>query len=198
MGVLELRDLIAPSALRVSPNDLNLGAKIARTFFTMSYPRFLSEGWFSPIINLDKVFDVSITITPIDTTSALKTLQKKVAEVSSQISDREEKGMVRDPMLDVAYQDIEKLRDELQQATEKIFNVGLYITIYGDNEDDLNHVENEIKSMLDAKLVYINRPYSSKKTVLKAFCQSAPTLWKFYTASTPRRSHHFSRLYRST
>lgn len=155
MGVLELRDLIAPSALRVTPNSLNLGTKIARTFFTMSYPRFLSEGWFSPIINLDKVFDVSISITPVDTSSALKALQKKVAEVQSQISDREEKGMVRDPMLDVAYEDIENLRDQLQQAREKIFDVGLYITIYGDNEDDLNHVENEIKSMLDSKLVYI-------------------------------------------
>ncbi|MCX6713146.1 MAG: DUF87 domain-containing protein [Candidatus Vogelbacteria bacterium] len=155
MGVLELRDLIAPSALRVSPNSLNLGTKIARTFFAMSYPRFLSDSWFSPVINLDKVFDVSISITPVDTGAALKALQKKVAEVQSQIATREEKGMVRDPMLDVAYEDIENLRDQLQQAREKIFDIGLYLTIYGDNEDDLNHVENEIKTMLDAKLVYI-------------------------------------------
>lgn len=155
MGVLELRDLIAPSALRVTPNELNLGTKIARTFFTMSYPRFLSEGWFSPIINLDKVFDISISVTPVDTSSALKALQKKVAEVSSQIAEREEKGMVRDPMLDVAYEDIENLRDQLQQAREKLFDLGLYLTIYGDNEDELNHIENEIKSILDAKLVYI-------------------------------------------
>jgi len=155
MGVLELRDIIAPSALKVSTNNINLGAKIARTFFTISYPRFLSEGWFSPIINLDKVLDVSITITPVDTTAALKHLQKKVAEVGSQINEREDKGMVRDPMLDIAYQDIEKLRDELQQAREKLFDVGLYITLYGDTEDDLNHLENEVKSILDAKLVYI-------------------------------------------
>lgn len=155
MGVLEMRDIIAPSALKIGSNNLNLGSKIARTFFTMSYPRFLSEGWFSPVINLDKVFDVSINIVPVDTSQALKHLQKKVAEVGSQIGDREAKGMVRDPMLDIAYQDIEKLRDELQQAREKIFDVGLYITIYGDSEDDLNHVENEVKSMLDSKLVYI-------------------------------------------
>jgi len=154
MGVLELRDIIAPSALKINANNINLGSKIGRTYFTMSYPRFLSEGWFSPVINLDKVFDVSINIVPVDTTVALKHLQKKVAEVGSQINERESKGMVRDPMLDVAYQDIEKLRDDLQQATEKIFDLGLYITIYGDTEDDLNHIENEIKSMLDSKLVY--------------------------------------------
>ncbi len=154
MGVLELRDIIAPSALKINANNINLGSKIGRTYFTMSYPRFLSEGWFSPVINLDKVFDISINIVPVDTTTALKHLQKKVAEVGSQINERESKGMVRDPMLDVAYQDIEKLRDDLQQATEKIFDLGLYITIYGENEDDLFHIENEIKSILDSKLVY--------------------------------------------
>jgi len=168
MGVLELRDLIAPSALQVSPNSLNLGAKIARTFFAMSYPRFLSEGWFSPVINLDKVFDVAITISPVDTSTALKNLQKKVAEVSSQIAEREEKGMVRDPMLDVAYEDIEQLRDQLQQAREKIFDVGLYITIYGDNEADLNHVENEIKSMLDSKLIYLKPALFQQEDAFKS------------------------------
>lgn len=155
MGVLELRDIIAPSALRITSKSLNLGEKVARTLFVISYPRFLSEEWFSPIINLDKVFDVSVFIHPVDTSTALRNLQKKIAEVQSQISSREERGMVRDPILDTAYDDIENLRDQLQQATEKIFNVGLYLTIYADNEDELEKIETEIKSILDAKLVYL-------------------------------------------
>ena len=125
---LELQDVIAPSALKVEPKSLNLGDKIARTFFIISYPRFLSDNWFSPIINLDKIFDVSIFIHPIDTSLALRQFQKKVAEVQSQISVRESKGMVRDPMLDTAYQDLEGLRDNLIQAQEKMFDVGIYIT----------------------------------------------------------------------
>src|SRR3990167_3611260 len=99
-GTLELQDVIAPSALKVEPKAINLGEKIARTFFIISYPRFLSDNWFSPIINLDKVFDISIFIHPIDTSLALRQFQKKVAEVQSQINVREAKGMVRDPMLD--------------------------------------------------------------------------------------------------
>ena len=65
-GVLELKDIIAPSALEVTPKEINLGEKILRSFFVISYPRFLSEEWFSPIINMDKVFDVSIFIHPVD------------------------------------------------------------------------------------------------------------------------------------
>ncbi len=155
LGVLELRDIIAPSALKITPRGLNLGDKVARTFFVISYPRFLNSEWFSPIINLDKIFDISIAIHPIDTSTALKQLEKKVAEVQSQISIKEARGMVRDPILDTAYEDIENLRDSLQQAREKIFDVGLYITIYGENEDELDRTEAEIKSILDAKLVYL-------------------------------------------
>ena len=154
-AVLELKDVIAPSALKISPKTLNLGEKLVRSFFVMSYPRYLSDSWFSPIINLDKAFDVSIFVHPIDTSTVLHEFQKKVAEVQSQIQDNERKGLVRDPQLDAAYQNLETLRDSLQQAQEKIFDVGIYVSIYGDTEEELNRVESEIKSTLEAALVFI-------------------------------------------
>ncbi len=154
-ATLEIQDIIAPSALQITPRSLNLGDKIARTFFVISYPRYLSDNWFSPIINLDKVFDVSIFVHPIETAEILRSFQKKVAEVQSQISIRESKGLVRDPMLDTAYKDIEDLRDNLMQAQEKMFDVGLYITVYAENDNDLFKIENEIKSLLESKLIYL-------------------------------------------
>lgn len=154
-ATLELQDIIAPSALQITPKALNLGDKIARTFFVISYPRYLTDNWFSPIINLDKIFDVSIQIHPIETSEILRSFQKKVAEVQSQISIRESKGLVRDPMLDTAYKDLEGLRDSLMQAQEKMFDVGLYITVYADNENDLFKIESEIKSLLESKLIYL-------------------------------------------
>ncbi|KKT14410.1 MAG: Type IV secretory pathway VirB4 component-like protein, partial [Parcubacteria group bacterium GW2011_GWF2_44_8b] len=154
-GVLELKDIIAPSALKITPRGISLGEKILRSFFVISYPRFLSEGWFSPIINMDRVFDISIFVHPIETSRVLRQFQRKVAEVQSQIHSREEKGLVRDPKLDVAYQDLENLRDQLQQAQERLFDVGLYITIYGDNDSELDKMESEIKSILEAKLIYV-------------------------------------------
>ncbi|MEQ1500086.1 MAG: VirB4-like conjugal transfer ATPase, CD1110 family [Parcubacteria group bacterium] len=154
-GSLELKDIIAPSALKVSPKEVNLGEKVIRSFFVISYPRYLAESWFAPIINLDKVFDISIYIEPIETAQVLRTFQKKVAEVQSQINTREAKGLVRDPMLDTAYQDLENLRDQLQQAQERLFDVGVYLTIYGDSDAELDKIESEIKSILEAKLVYV-------------------------------------------
>jgi type IV secretory pathway VirB4 component len=152
---LDFADIIAPSALQITPRELSLGDKLVRTFYVISYPRFLGESWFSPIINLDRIFDISIFVHPIDTAEILRKFQKRIAEVESQIISRQEKGLVRDPMLDTAYQDIEGLRDQLQQAQERIFDIGLYISIYGDNQEELNKAEAEMRSILDAKLVYI-------------------------------------------
>jgi len=154
-GTLDLQDVIAPHALRITPRELDLGEKIARTFFVISYPRFLTTGWFAPIINMDKIIDISMYVHPMDTNEMLRRFQKKVAEVQSQIASREEKGMVRDPMLDTAYTDLEQLRDSLQQAQERMFEVGLYLTIYGSTREEVDKIETEIRSILEARLVYI-------------------------------------------
>lgn len=152
---LELKDILAPAAVKIEPREITIAGKICRTLFVISYPRFLSSDWFTPIVNLDQVYDVAIMIHPVETEQALRTFQKKVAEVQSQINERERKGFVRDPVLDVAYEDLENLRDKLQQAQERLFDVGLYITIYGSEKTEVDKAESEIKSILDAKLVYM-------------------------------------------
>jgi conjugal transfer ATP-binding protein TraC len=152
---LTLRDVIAPAAVSLNPRSLNISGKLSRIFFAVSYPRYLMDGWMEPILNLEREMDISIVVHPIDTAETLKKFQKKVAEVQSQINERAEKGMVRDPQLDAAYRNLEELRDKLQQAEEKLFNVGLYIAFYADTEEALNKIEAEIKGILDARLVYI-------------------------------------------
>jgi type IV secretory pathway VirB4 component len=154
-----LQDIVAPSALKIESKDFILGDVKGRTYFVMSYPRYLTDNWLSPLVNLDKVFDVGIHISPVDTADVMKKFQRKVAEVQSQIMIREEKGMVRDPMLETAYEDLESLRDDLMQAQEKMFEVGLYITIYARDDKDLDRVEKEIKSILESKLINIRPAY---------------------------------------
>ncbi len=152
---MQLKDVIAPSALGITPKALNLGTVIVRSYFVISYPRYLTDNWLSPIINLDKVFDVAIHVNPLNTGDVMKTFQRKVAEVESQIMTREEQGLVRDPTLDVAYQDLEDLRDGLTQAQEKMFEVSLYLSLYGQSDEEIDKVENEIKNILESRLVYV-------------------------------------------
>ncbi|MDP1688730.1 MAG: conjugal transfer protein TraC, partial [bacterium] len=151
----DLPNIVAPSGLEVSPNYLKLGDYFVKTVFIFTYPRFVASGWFSPIINLSEMMDISIFIHPMETAGALRNLQKKVAQVQSEMDEKSTKGMVRDPLLETAYQDIESLRDSLMQAREKLFKVGVYITLYGQSLDALAKLEAQIESILQSKLVYI-------------------------------------------
>ncbi|MBI2035358.1 MAG: ATP-binding protein [Candidatus Liptonbacteria bacterium] len=155
MDEKQIKNIIAPSAIKISPNSVKIGDKYLKTLFIFSFPRYLSSGWLNPIINLPELLDMSIFVHPVDTSIALKNLMKKAAQLEAEIMEHQESGLVRDPALETAYKDIDSLRDALQQAREKLFNVGLYVTIYADTAENLNKLEAKITSMFENKLVYI-------------------------------------------
>ena len=151
-----IKDIIAPSALTsLKPDHLKLGKRLARSFFIFSYPRYINTGWFSPIINLDTPMNIGIHIHPIATGTILKKLRRKVTEVMAEIMERQEKGLIRDPALETAYRDIEELRDRLQTAQERMFKLGIYLTVLGNNSQQLREVETSLRSMLESRLIYI-------------------------------------------
>ncbi|MEX0918293.1 MAG: DUF87 domain-containing protein [Candidatus Paceibacterota bacterium] len=167
-ALMTLEDVISPSAVSINPRSVNMSGMNARVFFAVSYPRYLNDGWLEPILNLEREMDISIVVHPIDTAETLKKFQKKVAEVESQININADKGMVRDPQLEAAYRNLEELRDKLQQAEEKLFNVGLYFAIYGATDDVLNKTESEIKGILDSRLVYVKPALFQQEQGLKS------------------------------
>ncbi len=156
-GLTTLKDLLAPSSLSFTNSHFEINGKFARTFFALSYPRFLSSNWLSFIINSESALDVSMFIYPVDSGVVLKKLKSKVGEIGSQIMVEQEKGLVRNPMLETAYHDVEELRDSLQQGTERYFRFALYFTLYSDTLEELDKNSNILESALGAKLVVTKR-----------------------------------------
>ncbi|MDD3399628.1 MAG: ATP-binding protein [Candidatus Pacebacteria bacterium] len=148
-------DIVAPSSIEIKPSHLRLGERFVQSFFIFSYPRYLSAAWFSPVINLDIPMDISLFVHPIDAGLILKQLRKRVTEIQAELMEREEKGLVRDPALETAFRDIEELRDRLQTAQERMFMVGLYLTVYANSENELGEIETTLRSILESKLIYI-------------------------------------------
>ena len=149
-----LDELLAPTALNIASNYLEIGGKFARTLFVVNYPRYLNTNWFSPVINLDRPLDVSIYIHPEDTGTVLKKLRDRLARFEAQVMEDEASGKVRDPVMETAINDIEDLRDKLQQGTDRFFELGIYLTLYGNSVKELDESENKIKGILDAQLIY--------------------------------------------
>ncbi|MCL4405458.1 MAG: ATP-binding protein [Patescibacteria group bacterium] len=148
-----IEDVLAPQKLEIGQNYLKIGDKFARSFYILGYPRYLSTGWFSPLINLPELMDISIFTHPIDTAIALHNLRKKTTALQADIDELEQKGVVRDPVLETALNDVEALRDKLQQAQEKLFDVGIYLTIYADDKKELNKISAEVEDIMGGKLV---------------------------------------------
>ena len=153
--VVNLQDIIAPSSFELKQNFLRIGERFAKSFFIFSYPRYLSTGWLSPIINMQHPMDISFHIHPVGSNIVLKKLRKKLTEVRAEMMEKEEKGLIRDPILETAYQDIEELRNSLQTAQERVFKFGIYITVYTDTQKELRKIETVLRSILESRLIYI-------------------------------------------
>jgi len=156
-GILSVRDLISPASLKVDSTYLRLGQQYVRTIFIISYPRYISVGWFAPIINLNETFDVSMFFYPVKSAVILKQLKKRVGGLEAQIISDAEKGAARDPIRETALRDIEALRDALTQGTEKFFQFALYVTLYTENEEEMERLSDQVEDIFGSRLVYSRR-----------------------------------------
>lgn len=149
---------IAPKKVELFDDYIKVNDKFIKTFYISNYPKFLSTGWLEGLVNSPDIFDISIQFSPVDTTIALKNLTKKVGQLTAAINERQEKGLIRDPALETAIQDTENLRDTLQQSREKLFSIGLYITIYADTLDELKTFESRISTFFTRMLASAQAP----------------------------------------
>ncbi len=153
-GISSVKDMIAPSSFEVAFDYLKVGNTFARTLFVYEYPRFLTSGWLSEIINIDIVLDISIFIYPQQTEAVLKKLRSKSSQIESSLTMEAEKGLTRNPFLEATYVDVESLRDNLTTGQSKMFQQGIYITIYADTLDKLNEDTQSLENLFGVHMVF--------------------------------------------
>ena len=172
-GVAALRDFIAPSSIEFNTSYFQIGTRFARTFYVYGYPRQVYTGWLSGMVNLDEVMDMSMYIYPVESQVVLENLRKKVTQLEAGIQIDNERGKVRDPGKEAAITDAEEIRDKLQVGEERFFRFGLYFTIYGESQDELEFVSHKVESMLGEQLVY-SKPATAQQE--QAFNSTVPQL----------------------
>ena len=158
-GVATIKDLIAPAAMKIEPSFVRLGDVFCRTLFVVTYPRYVTVGWASPIINLSAQLDIAMFFYPIKAEVVLKQLKKKVGIVEAQISADAEAGKARDPISETALRDIEQLRDDLTQGIEHFFQFAFYCTFYSTDKDELERVTSTVEGTFAAMLIYTRRAF---------------------------------------
>jgi len=158
-GIASIKDLIAPSSMKVEPSFVRLGDVWVRTLFIVTYPRYVTVGWSSPIINLNAQMDIAMFFYPIKADIVLKQLKKKVGILEAQITSDAESGKPRDPIAETALRDIEQLRDDLTQGIEHFFQFAFYVTFYSTSLEQLERLSNTVESTFGSMLIYTKRAY---------------------------------------
>ncbi len=156
-GITSVLDIVAPQAFEVKPDHVRLGSVVARTLFVMGYPRYIGVGWFAPIINYNATLDISMFFYPMDSATVLKQLKNKVGVLTAQLTSDAEKGAPRDPMRETALRDIEKLRDDITQGTEKFFQFALYVTLYEKDKESLDNLTEDVETVLGTRSIISKR-----------------------------------------
>jgi type IV secretory pathway VirB4 component len=153
-GMASVADIISPAAILVTPNHLELSGLYCRTFFVFTYPRYLEANWLSPIISYDITMDMAMFIHPLESKDVMTDLKKQIGKLESTRMIEQDKGLPRDPELDTALGDIDALRDVLQRGEVRLFQFGLYFTIYAKTPEELETISKQLESTLGGMLIY--------------------------------------------
>lgn len=147
-GLVDVKDIIAPSAIEVDFNHIIIGGKFFRSYFAIDYPPYVGPNWLAPLINFEYPVDISTFYYPRETTDILDRLKRKIAEMQATLSLEAESGKQPDPVLRVQLRDALALQEQLAAGNERYFQYALYLTIHSDTLEELEKIANNMESTM--------------------------------------------------
>ncbi|MFH1566152.1 MAG: DUF87 domain-containing protein [bacterium] len=152
-GMLNVKDIIAPSAIEIDFNFIKIGEKFFRTLFVSGYPRFVGANWLAPIINYEHSLEVSMFYYPVEARGVLDDLRRKIAEMEATLNADTERGRIVDPGVKAALEDAKSLQEQLVKGIERFFQFSFYITIPADSLEELNSVTRKVEATLGSLML---------------------------------------------
>jgi len=152
-GMVDIKDIIAPSAIEVDFNHVKVGNIYYRTLFVSGYPRFVGANWLSPIINFDHSLDISMFYYPVKSQGVLDDLKRKITELEATVHSDAERGKIADPVVTAALEDANSLQEQLVKGVEKFFQFSFYITIPAESLEELENITKQLEGTLGSLLL---------------------------------------------
>jgi type IV secretory pathway VirB4 component len=171
-----------PDSVEVRPRALRVGEVWCRTFVVTGYPREVGRGWLEPLCAYPGHLDVALHVDPVPPEVAAERLRRQLARLESARRTDAAKGRLADPDVDVAAQDARDLAAGLARGEQKLFRVGLCLTVWADDEKALEAACARVKALAASMLV------DAKPATWRALAGWASTLPLGVDALGARRS----------
>jgi type IV secretory pathway VirB4 component len=119
-----------PESVEVGPRALRVGEGWCRSFAIVGYPREVGPGWLEPLTAHPSRLDIALHVEPVPAEIAANRLRRQLARLESGRRADAAKGRLADPEVEVAAADARELAAGLARGEQKLFRVGLYLTVH--------------------------------------------------------------------
>ena len=156
-SVLDAADLVAPAGFVEHASWIGVSERFARTIALTRYPARLEPGWLGDLQAFDGDLDVALHLRPSAGPAVMAFLERRVAELSSTVRLMEQSGSRGDPYRRAALQDALELQDRVAQGTERLFDVGLYFTLWARSPGELDQTTLRLEALLGTRIMQTHR-----------------------------------------
>jgi type IV secretory pathway VirB4 component len=126
-----------PDSIEIRPRALRVGDGWCASFAVAGYPREVARGWLGPLTAHPSRLDVALHVEPVPANIAAERLRRQLARLESGRRADAAKGRLVDPDVEVAADDARDLAAGLARGEQKLFRVGLYLTVHARSEKHL-------------------------------------------------------------
>lgn len=147
-GSRSVADRIAPSAIEESRFHVAIDERLSRILTLSEYPRHVSPNWLGRLIDFDEPLDLSLHLEPLESVDVIRNLTHRMVELQSSRMLDARGGRIASVEREVAYEDVERLRDALERGDERVFSTSLYLRLHGRTTRELDEATARMEGAL--------------------------------------------------
>ncbi len=151
-GTRSVVDAISPGVIEAGRSHLMVDGQYLRILALAEYPRYVHPNWLGRLIDFDAPLDVSLHLEPLDSAVAIRQLTHKLVELQSSRMLDARSGKIASAEREVAYEDVDRLRDSLQRGEERVFSSSLYLCLRAPNPAALDELTRRVEAALSGML----------------------------------------------
>ena len=144
--------LTSPSTIIQKPSYIEI-AKFHQIICAINYPRLVDPGWLTRLIEMNLDFDLAIHIAPFKISTTIKLLENEIKKQKTDLYALETEGKIVPQALIQQHQDTMALLQLIQEGTEKMFDMSLYIDAKAYSKDDMDRVSKQIRDTMNSIMI---------------------------------------------
>ena len=132
-----------PVEVEINRRYMRVSGILVRSLHLGKWPHSLAPGFLQSLMAAGAPMDLSVHLGPIPAEQAARTLEWQKVRFESAQSLSSKRGRTMSPEVEIALEDMTRLRDEVQRGCERLFHSSLSVTLHAKDEASLKEVRQD-------------------------------------------------------